>query len=391
MQVDDSHANIRSSNRGWHSEIPVRPPPPCQPSPNLHSTHPYTLRLDPHILQSYLNTYSHFTVSILVNGRERLISAVELVGMKRGFMKFKCQLIRPTGQATLQLHQFDEIIGIDPSAGMAEKARISIDRNQSVDAGKFTFKQGSAEDFSTTIPEDNSVDLMIAGISWLSILNRNLFLTSALVKLKRRIGLIGKRFGRRLTAYWNLVDLLLSGFVSFVTYARPAQWDLWHFFVDLCRDSTTPISKLKPQDYRFRPRNGCPDESWSTFPKARSHNPRATPYRCSWTIDSVESRRPPTSSEGIFLWSAIFISFCQHMHIAYESVTGDEQPHFLPNNALKHPVIMQKEMRWRDLLAYFRTWSSLHTYHERYPEDLKREEDVRFLQEDLATCTEPQG
>jgi len=26
-------------------------------------------------------------------------------------------------------------------------------------------------------------------------------------------------------------------------------------------------------------------------------------------------------------------------------------------------------MSWTDLLAYFRTWSSLHTYHEQFPED----------------------
>lgn len=38
-------------------------------------------------------------------------------------------------------------------------------------------------------------------------------------------------------------------------------------------------------------------------------------------------------------------------------------------------------MTWDDLQQYFRTWSSLHTYHERYPEDLKNPEgdiSVRF-------------
>jgi hypothetical protein len=28
-------------------------------------------------------------------------------------------------------------------------------------------------------------------------------------------------------------------------------------------------------------------------------------------------------------------------------------------------------MTWIDLQQYLRTWSSLHTYHERYPDDLK--------------------
>lgn len=38
---------------------------------------------------------------------------------------------------------------------------------------------------------------------------------------------------------------------------------------------------------------------------------------------------------------------------------------------------MEKQMRWRDLLGYFRTWSALHKYHTLYPEDLTRV-DTRF-------------
>lgn len=38
-------------------------------------------------------------------------------------------------------------------------------------------------------------------------------------------------------------------------------------------------------------------------------------------------------------------------------------------------------MTWDDLLSYFQTWSSLHTYRERYPEDRQNPEgdiSVRF-------------
>ncbi|EKM77792.1 hypothetical protein AGABI1DRAFT_115048 [Agaricus bisporus var. burnettii JB137-S8] len=45
---------------------------------------------------------------------------------------------------------------------------------------------------------------------------------------------------------------------------------------------------------------------------------------------------------------------------------------------------MRKRMTWRDLLGYFRTWSSLHKYHEVYPEDKTRKPDIRFLEEDVA-------
>jgi len=41
-------------------------------------------------------------------------------------------------------------------------------------------------------------------------------------------------------------------------------------------------------------------------------------------------------------------------------------------------------MTWRDLLAYFRTMSALHTFHERFPEDKTSVEDTRFLEADLA-------
>ena len=52
---------------------------------------------------------------------------------------------------------------------------------------------------------------------------------------------------------------------------------------------------------------------------------------------------------------------------------------------------MRKEMTWRDLLAYFRTWSSLHTYQERFPEDKTSVEDTRFLEADLANVDSDAG
>lgn len=45
------------------------------------------------------------------------------------------------------------------------------------------------------------------------------------------------------------------------------------------------------------------------------------------------------------------------------------------------PVILRKKMTWDDLLGYLRTFSSLHTFHEKYPDDLKRSDGdiaVRF-------------
>ena len=41
-------------------------------------------------------------------------------------------------------------------------------------------------------------------------------------------------------------------------------------------------------------------------------------------------------------------------------------------------------MRWRDLLGYFRTWSPLSNFHQRFPEDLERI-DERFPEDLTAT------
>lgn len=46
-------------------------------------------------------------------------------------------------------------------------------------------------------------------------------------------------------------------------------------------------------------------------------------------------------------------------------------------------------MRWHDLLGYFHTWSALHNHHEKYPEDVKKEEDPRFLEQDIMDNSEP--
>ncbi len=66
-------------------------------------------------------------------------------------------------------------------------------------------------------------------------------------------------------------------------------------------------------------------------------------------------------------------------------------PSFLPQDAPKLPTLLRQKMSWRDLLGYLRTQSALHTYHEKFPDDLEAKEDTRFLEEDLADVTESLG
>ena len=72
------------------------------------------------------------------------------------------------GQATEQLKPFQEVIGIDPSSVMLDKARSSIARSlkASTTKTKFQFVQGSAEELSQTTLQPESVDLITAGMTF---------------------------------------------------------------------------------------------------------------------------------------------------------------------------------------------------------------------------------
>lgn len=55
----------------------------------------------------------------------------------------------------------------------------------------------------------------------------------------------------------------------------------------------------------------------------------------------------------------------------------------LPLAKVEHnPIVLTKSLTWLELLAYLRSWSALHNYHERYPQDKESPADQRFLEED---------
>ncbi|GJE92486.1 S-adenosyl-L-methionine-dependent methyltransferase [Phanerochaete sordida] len=70
--------------------------------------------------------------------------------------------------------------------------------------------------------------------------------------------------------------------------------------------------------------------------------------------------------------------------------TGD----YHPNLPSPRPVILRKKMTWSDLLSYLHTFSSFHTYQERYPADKENPEgDIakRFWNRLKAHTTEQDG
>ena len=76
------------------------------------------------------------------------------------------KLLDFAGQATEQLKPFQEVIGIDPSSVMLDKARAYLGHSPNASGTtetKFQFIQGSAEDLSKTELQPESVDLITAG------------------------------------------------------------------------------------------------------------------------------------------------------------------------------------------------------------------------------------
>jgi len=227
-----------------------------------------------------------------------------------------------TGQATEQLKPFQEVIGIDPSLVMLDKARTSIARSSTTET-KFQFIQGSAEDLSLVQPE-SSVDL--------------------------------------------------------ITGAQSAHWFDW--------------SKVWPQTYRVL-RHGGTAAFWVYTEFRLTNHPALTPLITTYAQGSNQhtSLGPHFQRPGRTILERHLVDVPEPSSILKNDgleklhrvfFCGDDIPSFFPSNASTQPIIMHKEMTWRALLAYFRTWSSLHTFHERFPKDKTSAEDTRFLEADLA-------
>ncbi|KAF5310041.1 hypothetical protein D9619_010280 [Psilocybe cf. subviscida] len=240
-----------------------------------------------------------------------------------------------TGQATVRLApRFKECIGVDPSAGMLEKARASLkasQTNSNVGKSVMDFRVGGGEDLRGAIPEKGSVDLVVAAQAahWFDW-----------------------------SKTWPEVSRVLrpGGTAAFWIYAEFRLTDF---------PSATPII----EDYMRPLGPGC-DPARSIG----AHFER--PGRTILERYLVDVPEPPPETR---LQALDRVYFC-----------GDDIPPFVDATTVQtkghiQPILMSKTMRWRDLLGYFHTFSALHTYHERYPADLESPPDTRFAELDGAT------
>ncbi|KAA1472724.1 S-adenosyl-L-methionine-dependent methyltransferase [Dentipellis sp. KUC8613] len=213
-----------------------------------------------------------------------------------------------TGQATVELTPFRRVVGVDPSAKMVAAARAFA-------------KETAAEANSQTEFE---------------------FVQSAAEEL----------------------PFLKDGSVDLIVAAQAAHWFDW--------------TQFWPEAARVL-RKGGSAAFWGYSEFRLTHHLSATPliHAYSQGSDPATSLGPHWQQPGRRILDNHFLEVPRAVDVLpnafgdWEHVffTGQHFPD-LPK-AQTHPVILRKRMAWDDLLTYLRTFSSLHTFHERYPEDLK--------------------
>ncbi|EDR09851.1 uncharacterized protein LACBIDRAFT_318092 [Laccaria bicolor S238N-H82] len=250
---------------------------------------------------------------------------------EKGFLSRFCStsaltLARETihaGQATPHLSPFYQVIGIDPSEGMLQRACTYVTSLDIAPSGKeerFKFLKGSAEDLHLTV-EDGSVDLLIAVKVW-----------PETQRVLRKGGT---------AAYWVYAEFRLPAYPSL-----------------------TPLITSYHQGSDSRSSVGMYFQ------------------RPGRTI--LERMLVDIPDPAAVLGGKSELGDVQRM---YFFGTDSPPPITLPPGHNPQLSLMRKEMSWRDLLGYFRTASALHTYHEKHPEDLDSEEDVRFLADDIEAAS----
>ncbi|KAG8893955.1 hypothetical protein FRB99_001619, partial [Tulasnella sp. 403] len=222
------------------------------------------------------------------------------------------------GQATNALpRHFDRVIGADPSKGMIEQARAEKQDN------RLEFIVSAAEDIASHIPE-GSVDLVTAGQAahWFDYSR----IWPALAKILKPGGTGYAE--HRIVGHPELTPLVNA-------YSKGAN-ALGPFWEQPGRD----ILDNHFRDVRFPTSSEWNTNSGRRVYFAGDHAPELdVPYHAlapeSETVEDGDGNFP-------------------------------EEPEY------KTDAILTKRLTWDNLQSYLRTWSSLHSYQQRHPEDKER-------------------
>jgi SAM-dependent methyltransferase len=203
-----------------------------------------------------------------------------------------------TGQASVELTPFKQIIGVDPSEKMIGNAREYV-KSKGITVNDVQFRQSGAEELSFI--ESESVDLITAAQA------AHWFNWKAMWPEAARILRPGGTF-----AFWIYSEFRLPRYPN-----------------------------LSPTITKY---------SQGTDPKQSIGPYWERPGRTVLDNHLIDIKDPEGAG-----WS-------QTKRIYF---TGNYYPD-LPSPL---PTILRKKMTWNDLLGYLRTFSALHNYHEKFPED----------------------
>ncbi|KAG7095001.1 hypothetical protein E1B28_005795 [Marasmius oreades] len=241
-----------------------------------------------------------------------------------------------TGQATVALTPFRKVIGVEPSAGMIANAKNRLQERHGVNEtssvfSQFDFVQSSAEELGFL--DDESVDLVIAAQAahWF---NWN--------------------------ALWPELSRVLKpyGTVAFWVYSefRLAQYPSLTPLINEYAQGADPDNSLGPH--------------WQRPGRTILEN---------HLVDVPDPKDVPGTETSFAPLDRVYF-------------TGPYYPDLPPADTL--PVILRTRTTWNGLLGYFRTFSSLHTFLERHPEDSKHKDgDIaeRFWKSLMKCAAEKDG
>ncbi|PFH46909.1 hypothetical protein AMATHDRAFT_68792 [Amanita thiersii Skay4041] len=257
-----------------------------------------------------------------------------------------------TGQATRHLMPFAKVIAVDPSEPMLAAARAEFTSGPwASDTDKVRFVQASAEDLSGVVP-DASVDLIISAQSahWFDW-------TKVWPETRRVLRKGGS------AAFWIYSEFRLSSHLGLspliTSYAQGSD----------PRTSLGPHFQRPGRTILENHLLQVPDPSAVLLP----------------TSTSASGSSPDSCGLGD-LERAFFAG--PHLPTLNLPPATPKYHPTLPRISHNPVILTNPNTTWLDLLAYFRSWSSLHTYLERYPEDATRPADERFLADDVRVVEE---
>ncbi|KAJ3899113.1 S-adenosyl-L-methionine-dependent methyltransferase [Lentinula edodes] len=219
-----------------------------------------------------------------------------------------------TGQATTELSPFKTVIGVEPSKGMVQKAREQIEKALgSEKTSQFSFVQSSAEKLDFL--ENESVDLVISAQAahWFDW-NKQ---WPEIARVLRPGGTV---------AFWTYSEFRLPKYPSLTPL-------ITHYL-----QGKNPDTSLGP--YWERPGRTILERH---------------------LVDVPEPKK--VLGESVTLTDTDRVYFSGPYHDTSPTTSPS------PNAPITLPIILRSQSTWNGLLGYFHTFSSLHNYLEKHPDD----------------------